>query len=118
MECCGQGEVEIQLERSAVSTRMAGRGWGLEISATSTAPRLGVLRASLYSATGKSVMKSQIHQETSFDYVPIQSAPPSWRMSYYWLLCGMSPGQYRLRVSVRCDEVCDVQEQRTLIGGQ
>ena len=45
----------------------------------------------------------------------IQSAPPSWRMSYYWLLCGMSPGQYRLRVSVRCDEVCDVQEQRTVM---
>ena len=65
-----------------------------------------------------SVMTSQIHQDTSFDYVPIQIAPPSWRMSYYWLLCGMSPGQYRLRVSVRCDEVCDVQEQRTLIGGQ
>ena len=46
IEYCGQGEVEVQLERSAVSTRIAGRGWGLEISATSTAPRLGVLRAS------------------------------------------------------------------------
>ena len=45
-ECGGQGEVEVQLERSAVSVRMAGRGWGVEISATSTAPRLGVLRAS------------------------------------------------------------------------
>ena len=45
-ECGGQGEVEVQLERSAVSTRMAGRGCGLEISATSTAPRLGVLGAS------------------------------------------------------------------------
>ena len=52
-ECGGQGEVEVQLERSAVSTRIAGRGWGLEISATSTAPRLGVLVASWYSATGK-----------------------------------------------------------------
>ena len=45
-ECCGQGKVEVQLKRLAVSTRIAGRGWGLEISATSTAPRLGVLRAS------------------------------------------------------------------------
>ena len=52
-ECGGQGEVEVQLERSAVSTRMAGRGCGLEISATSTAPWLGVLVASWYSATGK-----------------------------------------------------------------
>ena len=45
-ECSGQGEVEVQLERSAVSARMGGLGWGLEISATSTAPRLGVLGAS------------------------------------------------------------------------
>ena len=45
-ECGGQGEVEVQLERSAVSTRMASRGRGLEISATSTVPMLGVLRAS------------------------------------------------------------------------
>ena len=52
-ECGGQGEVEVQLERSAVSVRMAGRGCGLEISATSTAPWLGVLVASWYSATGK-----------------------------------------------------------------
>ena len=53
IECSGQGDVEVQLERSAVSVRMAGRGWGLEISATSTAPRLGVLGASWYSSTGK-----------------------------------------------------------------
>ena len=45
-ECGGQGEVEVQLERSAVSTRMGGRGSGLEISVTSTAPILVVLRAS------------------------------------------------------------------------
>ena len=59
---------------------MGGRGWGVEVSATSAAPRLGVLRASC--CRSERVMQSQILQETSCDCVPIQSVPPSWSMSH------------------------------------
>ena len=54
-------------------------------------------------------MKSQILQETSFDYVMedvLLLVPP----------LDESPGQYRHQV--RCAEVSDIQEQRTLTGGQ
>ena len=58
-----RGEVTYQC-----SVRMAGRGSGLEVSSTSTAPRLGVLMGSCCRyGIGSVVMKPQILQETVTD---------------------------------------------------
>ena len=74
--------------------RMAGRGWGLEVSATNTAPRLGVLRASCFRyRKGHEPLDNVIIykpcRRPPVTASPTRSAPPFWRMSSRLARCGM-----------------------------
>ena len=73
--------------------RVAGRGWSLEVSVTSTAPRPGVLRASCCRYRKcNGTPQANIYKPSRRPPVtvsPTRSAPPSWRMSSRWARCGM-----------------------------
>ena len=110
---------------------MAGRGRGLEVSATSTAPRPGVLRASCcrYRKCNESLVNVKSYktlQETPCDCVPYAECSPFLEDVFsLGPLRDESPAQYRLGVQRLAAGVCDVQEQRvccsqqrTLTGGQ